>query len=96
VGGQTVALPRRIVRFHRLDRESGVLVALIQPDSPASRSGLRTGDVLIAYDEHRIASIDDLQRLLTDERVGVESTLTVLRAGERLKLSIMPREAGVS
>jgi S1-C subfamily serine protease len=94
VGGQTVALPRRVVRFHRLGIESGVLVASIQPDSPASRSGLRTGDVLIAYDEHPIASIDDLQRLLTDERVGVESMLTVLRAGERASVSIIPREAG--
>jgi S1-C subfamily serine protease len=96
VGGQTMALPRRIVRFHRLDRESGVLVASIEPDSPAFRSGLKAGDVLIGYDEHAIGSIDDLQRLLTDERVGVESTLTVLRAGERLRFAIVPREARAS
>jgi S1-C subfamily serine protease len=96
VSGQTVALPRRVVRFHRLDLESGVLVASIEPDSPASGSGLRAGDVLIGYDEDPIGSIDDLQRLLTDERVGVESTLTVLRAGERLTLPIVPREARAS
>ena len=88
-----MSLPRRVVRFHRLDHESGVLVSSIEPESPAARSELKAGDVLIAYDDQPIGSIDDLQRLLTDERVGVGGTLSVIRAGERLEIPITPAEA---
>jgi hypothetical protein len=37
--------------------------------------------------------VDDLHRLLTDARVGVSSSLTVLRWTEKLELQIVPEEA---
>jgi S1-C subfamily serine protease len=93
VAGQTVALPRRIVRHHHLETASGVQVASIEAESPGARSGLVAGDIIVAYDEHPVGSIDDLQRLLTEERVGIEGSLTVLRAADRLSVPIVPREA---
>jgi len=75
VGGQTVPLHRRVVRFHALPRESGVFVASVDPDSPAGRAGLRDGDLIVAYGDKPIAGIDDLHRLLTEEQAGVRATV---------------------
>lgn len=90
VAGQNVPLPRRLVRFHRLPGESGVLVASIEPQSPAQRADLHQGDVIIAYDDHPITSIDDLHRLLTQHHAGVRSALTILRKTEKLVVDIIP------
>jgi S1-C subfamily serine protease len=90
---QTVALPRRVVQQHGLKTEGGVLVVGVEPGGPADRTGLAEGDVLIGFDGHPVAGIDDLHRLLTEERVNVWTRLEVLRGSETLTLDIIPREA---
>jgi S1-C subfamily serine protease len=93
IGGQNVPLHRRTVRLHNLSAESGVLVISLEQNSPAERSGLLEGDVIVGYGSHRIASIDDLHRLLTEEQVGVRVPLTILRRSEKIVLDIIPEES---
>jgi S1-C subfamily serine protease len=94
VGGQNAPLHRRIVRFHDLPAESGVLVLSVEPNSPARKAGLREGDVIVAFAGQPVAGIDDLHRLLTEERVGVGAELIVLRRTEKMALRIVPEERG--
>jgi len=93
VEAQTVPLHRRLIRFYDLPQESGVVVMSVQDGSPAKRVGLREGDLIIALDGKPVAGVDDLHRLLTEARVGISSTLTVLRWTEKLELPIVPQEA---
>jgi len=93
VAGQNVPLHRRVVRFYNLDVESGVLVVGIEPDSPAGKAGLIEGDTIIGLDEKQVRHIDDLQRLLTEEHVGVTVPLVVLRGTEKLTLQVTPAES---
>jgi S1-C subfamily serine protease len=93
LSGQNVDVPRRVVRFHRLVVESGVLVAGVEPSSPADRAGLLQGDVIIGYGDQMVGSIDDLHRLLVDEKVGVPMVLTFLRRGELRTLTVTPEES---
>jgi S1-C subfamily serine protease len=93
VEAQTTPLHRRLVRFYDLPQESGVVVLGVTDGSPARKAGLREGDVIIALDGKPIAGVDDLHRLLTDARVGVSSSLTVLRYTEKLELKVVPEEA---
>jgi S1-C subfamily serine protease len=93
VEAQTAPLHRRLVRFYDLPQESGVIVAAVTPGSPAQSAGLREGDVIVALDGKAVAGVDDLHRLLTDARVGVSSSLTVLRWTEKLELPVLPQEA---
>ena len=90
VAAQNVPVHRRIVRFYDLKTESGVLVISVEPKSPAADAGLQEGDVLVAFGDRAITSVDDLHRALTEEQVGVESPMTVLRMAEKLDLSIVP------
>jgi len=96
VEAQTLPLHRRLVRFYDLPQESGVAVISVQAGGPAEGAGLREGDVIVALDRQPVAGVDDLHRLLTDARVGVSSTLTVLRWTEKLELQVVPEEAGGS
>ncbi|MGA2259863.1 MAG: PDZ domain-containing protein, partial [Acidobacteriota bacterium] len=57
------------------------------------RAGLREGDVILAFDNQSTAGIDDLHKLMTETRVGVSSTLTVLRGTELETLQIVPEES---
>ncbi len=93
VAGQDVPLHRRLVRFYNLPVESGILVAAVERDSPAQRAGLQEGDVIVGYGDQPLASIDDLHKLLTEERVAVRAPLTVLRRSEQLLLEILPEES---
>jgi S1-C subfamily serine protease len=93
VGGQTAKIHRRLVRHFHLPNETGMLVIHVEPGSPASRAGLREGDMIVEFDGHAVAGIDDLHKLLTGAQVGVRSTLAVLRHTEKLQLEIVPEES---
>ena len=92
LAGQTVPLPRRVVRFFELPKASGVLVTGTEPDSPARAAGLRDGDIILEVAGIPLAGVDDLQRFVTDARVGVETPLVVLRGVDRVTIPIVPRE----
>jgi S1-C subfamily serine protease len=93
VEAQTVPLHRRLVRFYNLPQETGVVVSSVTSGSPAQKAGLREGDIIVALDGQPVAGVDDLHRLLTDARVGVSSSLTVLRWTEKMELQVVPEEA---
>lgn len=93
VAGQQTAIPRAFARAHQMAVSSGVLVAGIEEDSPASRAGLRKGDVILGFDGTAVSGIDDLHRLLTGERIGSPAALVVLRNGERRRLTVIPAES---
>ena len=101
IAGQNVPLPRRIVRYYHLPVETGVLVvsqesnngdAKVQTNNPAVVAGLFPGDVIIGFDNQAIRSIDDLHKLLTDERIDRKTPLLVIRGTQKLELEIVPRE----
>ena len=93
LGGQTVPLPRRSARFHDLTAERGVLVISLEKGSPAATAGVEEGDIVGGCCGHPVGGIDDLQRLLTEEQIGLASTLVVLRGTEKRTLPIHPLES---
>jgi S1-C subfamily serine protease len=95
VAGQDVPLHRRIVRFHNLRVERGILVVSVEGGSPAQRAGVAEGDVIVGYGDLPVSGIDQLHRVLTEKQVGVRSTLSVIRKGEKLALPIVPEESRV-
>src|SRR5437660_6171044 len=93
LAGQNVPLPRRIVRFYNLAVESGILVVSFEESSPARNAGLLMGDVIVGLDDHPVAGIDDLHKLLTEERIARRSSLTVIRGTDKLAIEVMPEES---
>ena len=95
LAGQNVPIPRRIVRFYQLPVETGVLVVSFETNGEASaakEAGLLAGDLVVEFDGQPIRGIDDLHRLLTDERIGKKTMVTVIRGVQKLTLELVPRE----
>ena len=93
LAGQNVPLPRRIVRYYNLAIESGILVVSFEGNSPARSAGLREGDIIVGFDDHPTAGIDDLHKLLTEDRIGHKSSLVIIRGTEKLSLNVIPEES---
>jgi S1-C subfamily serine protease len=93
VGGQTVPIPRAVARANQLAVSSGVFVVSVEAGSPAATAGLRDGDVVLAFAGQAVTGLDDLHRLLTDDRIGVAAPLAILRSAARRQLTIVPRES---
>jgi S1-C subfamily serine protease len=93
LAGQDVPLPRRIVRFYNLPVESGILVVSFEEKSPGRKAGLREGDIIVGFDDRPIAGIDDLHKLLTEDRIGHRVLLRVLRGTQQLNLAVTPEES---
>ena len=65
-------------------------VSVVMPASPAEAAGMRAGDLIVAISDRPLESLADLQNH-SRANPGQDLTLTVLRDGERLPLSLRPR-----
>ncbi|PYM56111.1 MAG: peptidase [Candidatus Rokuibacteriota bacterium] len=72
--------------FNRPDTK-GALVSSVTPSSPASRAGLKPGDIITMYDGRSINRVGDLPRAVAETRVGREVPVSVLRDGQTVQLT---------
>src|SRR6267142_2485828 len=96
LAGANLPLARRIARHFELDNARTVRVETVEKGGPASRAGVETGDLIVRFADQAVNGIDDLHRLLTGERIGAESRLTVVRRAQKLELRVTPAERGVA
>jgi S1-C subfamily serine protease len=92
VSGQSIQLSRRRVQINHLSAPGAVLITEVAPDSPADVAGLKARDIIVGFADAPITRIDDLQRLLTRERIDKATTITVIREGTQLTRWIMPTD----
>jgi S1-C subfamily serine protease len=92
VAGQTAPIPRRHAVVAGIDNTMGALLAQIEPDGPAARAGLLSGDVVIRLDGVGIHGVDDLIRALDRDRIGRTLQMEVLRLGRLREIEIHPVE----
>jgi S1-C subfamily serine protease len=83
-------LPPRVAR--ELGRRTAIEVVEVVPGSPAAKAGIRAEDIITAIDGHPTESAGDLQQVTTAESIGREVTLTVIRQGLLLELTLVPEE----
>ncbi|MGA3346619.1 MAG: Do family serine endopeptidase [Terracidiphilus sp.] len=74
--------------FFNLQDASGAIVSQVTPDSPASRGGLKTGDVIAQLDGQKIVNGSALQVAVSEMAPGTRITLGVLRDGKPATLSL--------
>jgi serine protease Do len=79
---------RDLAQQFGLDKAEGALVARVLPESPAARSGLREGDVILRYNGEPLPSSSSLPHLVGVTDPGEVATLEVVRAGKKLRIRV--------
>ena len=92
VAGQDTPIPRRFVRTQQLPNERGITVTAVSEHSAAAQAELRPGDVIVEFAGEPVRGVDDLHRLLTEERIGQLVAIKILRRGELRRVLVTPRE----
>jgi S1-C subfamily serine protease len=90
IAGMNVPIQRKVVRFHRLVAESGVMVSTVEAGSAADKAGIHSNDIVVAFGAHSVTSIDVLHKLLSEEHADVKTPVTILRGVEKLVIEMTP------
>ncbi len=72
----------------RLDKGHGLLVARIQPNSPAEKSGLKQHDILVTYGEMKLARPNQLIALVVADEPGATANLGVIRGAKQMQVAV--------
>jgi len=92
VAAQQFTLSRRRRHAANLAQESAVMIATVEPGSPAERAGLMSGDIILALDGIAVTGADDLIRMLAGDKIGRTVEIEALHNGNRRVLSLVPDE----
>lgn len=92
VAGQNVPLHPRVIRFHKLPNDRGVMVVEVEPASPAALAGLQPNDIIVGFEGQPITWVDDLHKRLVASAIGVPFPLMFLRGTEKLFCTVVPGE----
>jgi serine protease Do len=90
IAGGTRPLPPRVAS--QLQRASGVEVVEVVDGSPAAQAGLRPEDLIVELNGVPVQTVDDIQRLMVGELIGVQVHARVLREGSERELELVPVE----
>ena len=70
-----------LARYLKVSGEKGLLVKAVEPDSPATRAGIKKEDILQAIEKRAVSSISSFYQAMRDYPVDSTVHLTVLRRG---------------
>jgi S1-C subfamily serine protease len=87
---QTANLPDEVAA--ELGNSTGVLVVAAELDSPAGKGGIMVGDIIVTIGDEPIVEADELPVALTDDLIGQEIALAVVRGGEMKELTVTIEE----
>jgi S1-C subfamily serine protease len=90
VAGQPATLAAR--QREAAGRDYGLLLVGITADGPADKAGLLVGDILVDVAGQPVASAEDVQDLLTADRVGQSVPATILRGGAKETVTVAVAE----
>jgi S1-C subfamily serine protease len=92
IAAQQFTLSRRRQHAAGLAQETAVMVATVEPGSPAARAGLAAGDIILALDGTAVTGADDLIRSLAGDKIGRRVEIEALRNGGRHVVLLVPDE----
>jgi serine protease Do len=73
--------PADVQRLNLADAQ-GALVAQVEPDSPAERAGLKSGDVIIKVGDRAVSDLTALRLSVAELPSGTRTPLTIIRDGQ--------------
>lgn len=72
-----------------LKNEKGALIGDIAKGSPAEKSGLKRGDIILEYNGKKISDVGNLRNMVAQSKVGSEISITILRGGKEYAVRVL-------
>jgi S1-C subfamily serine protease len=91
---QEIPLNQKIARHHHLSNEHGLFITSVEPDSPAARSQVKEGDIIIGFNGKPVNTLHGLFKELSRKDILSMVDIDVIRHTELLKLNIFPVQKG--
>lgn len=66
----------------------GVLIQQVVPDSPAEAAGIEAGDVILTFNNRKIADGIDLRNRVAEMEIGQDVPITLIRNGREISISV--------
>jgi Do/DeqQ family serine protease len=88
LGAKLQAITAEIAENLGLGRPSGALVASVSPNGPASRAGLKSGDVIESIDGQPVEDPNAFEYRFMTKPLGRRAELGVLRGGRETRLTV--------
>jgi Do/DeqQ family serine protease len=88
LGARLQAVTPEIAESMNLKRPTGALVASVTPGSPAARSGLRTGDLIVSVDGQEVEDPNAFDYRFATKPLGGHAKVDIVRAGREQVLSV--------
>jgi serine protease Do len=66
----------------------GALVAGVTEDGPAAKAGIKSGDVILTFNDHPVEEMRDLPRIVAETAIDKQSKIVVLRNGKQVELKV--------
>lgn len=96
VAAQTAPVPRRHAMAADIANRFGAMLTMVEPNGPASKAGLMSGDIVVRLDGEPVTGVDDLVRLLDRNRIARPVAIEVLRLGRLRSFEVTPTERSAS
>jgi S1-C subfamily serine protease len=93
LGISGLTLSREVAESYDIPNKKGVLVVKVGRGSPAHRSGVSAGDIILEADSKPLESWEDLQHLVQGKKVGDKVELSIGRDRDRGRLEVVLAEA---
>jgi S1-C subfamily serine protease len=87
---QEIQLNPKVKQHYNLTNQRGIFITKIESDSPASRSQLKEGDIIISFNHKTINSSHELFKELARKDIIDAVDVTVIRHTELLKFTVFP------
>jgi serine protease Do len=91
IGISYVKITRQLAQYYRLPTTQGVLIANVEPHSPADYAGLRKGDIIEAVDGKRIDDTVEISLNLRKKNISDKIMMSVNRYGQRFEVLVRPQ-----
>jgi S1-C subfamily serine protease len=83
LGVSGLTLTPEIASYYNLPVEKGALINEVIPDSPAEKAEMQRGDIIIAFGDKTINTVEDLVREVQKKKIGEKTRVLLLRDSEK-------------
>jgi len=88
LGVKIQSLTDDIAEAQGVRENTGALVAGVTPESPAAKSGIQDGDIILKFDGKDVTSMRGLPRLVAQTPIGKDVDVEILRKGQKMTLKV--------